>query len=83
MKTYVKPDLVYESFELSQNIATCGFDVNFTNYDVCYAVGDENEGMFNVTLFTQVNENCEAKEGENADSYCYEPSSAAWGLFNS
>ena len=31
MKKYVKPELFFESFELSQSIATCGIDVNFTS----------------------------------------------------
>lgn len=31
MRAYVKPELYCETFELSQHIAACGIDVNFTS----------------------------------------------------
>lgn len=40
MKKYVKPALYFESFDLSQNISACGFDMNSTESLHCEAVGD-------------------------------------------
>lgn len=40
MKKYVKPELVYEKFELSQHIADCAWELtNFTK-DTCSAEAD-------------------------------------------
>lgn len=83
MKTYVKPDLYYESFELSQNIAVCGWDMNNMDKNNCTALGDTSLGNFEVFLFTSTNKSCEATESDVAESYCYEPGTGAWGLFNS
>lgn len=40
MKPYVKPELFYESFELSQHIAACGIDVN-SAVETCDQILDE------------------------------------------
>lgn len=43
MKTYVKPELKYESFMLSESIATScagGWIVKLTDTNSCYAVSD-------------------------------------------
>ncbi len=41
MKKYVKPDLYFESFQLDQHIAACGYDmVNNTDTATCYSEGD-------------------------------------------
>lgn len=34
-KSYVKPELFYESFVLSQSIAACGIDVNQADVNDC------------------------------------------------
>lgn len=82
MKAYVKPELFYESFELSQNIAACGWDLQFANKAECYAVmdGDITDGNNNesgaimpdlVKLF--VNNDCTVNE-----VYCYTNGSGEW-----
>lgn len=82
MKSYVKPELFYENFELSQSIAACGWDMsNHSNKKSCTALGDEEWGHFPVTLFTET-PRCDVTE-ENAEAYCYEVSSDAYKLFNS
>lgn len=82
MKAYIKPDLFFESFELSQNIAVCGWDMtNQTEKTVCSAMGDETQGQFPVSLFTET-PRCDVTESD-VDSYCYEPGSGGYGLFNS
>lgn len=81
-KPYVKPQLYYENFELSQHIAACGWDMrNSTEKSTCTADGDEDWGNFPVSLFTET-PRCEVTEGQ-VEGYCYEVSSGKMGLFNS
>lgn len=41
MRPYVKPQLFFESYELSQHIAACRWDLQYTDENTCYAVFDE------------------------------------------
>lgn len=81
MKKYVKPELIYEHFELSQQIAACQFDLHNQGNEVdCQFIGDA--GLGTVVIFR---ENC-GKPGDGttfAESYCYHNSTAAFGIFNS
>lgn len=82
MKKYVKPDIFYESFELSQNIAVCGWDMsNLKDKNSCVAIGDETEGNYPVRLFTDA-PRCEATE-DKVEHYCYETGSGSMAIFNS
>lgn len=81
MKPYVKPELIFESFELSQSIAACGWDMNQSDKKSCEALGDEEWGHFPVKLFTD-STRCEVTE-DKTEGYCYEVSSGEMGLFNS
>lgn len=82
MKPYVKPELFYESFELSQHIAVCGWDMsNQSDKNNCEALGDESWGHFPVTLFTET-PRCEVTE-DKVEGYCYEVSTGDMGIFNS
>ncbi len=78
MKPYVKPELFFESYELSQNVASCRWDMNHTEKDVCTAGYDTD--MDNTAyepgliLFTESNQNCIVHEADLKDSgfeYCY------------
>lgn len=40
MKVYVKPELYYESFELSQNVATCDYRLGADSSDKCTITKD-------------------------------------------
>ena len=72
MKNYVKPELFFESYELSQNIAACGWDMNQAEPASCEATGDPSWGNpSNITVFADVNADC---KGLNLESYCYENS---------
>ena len=46
MKVYVKPELYYESFELSQNVATCDYQLSSNDKNSCKIITDryENDG---------------------------------------
>ena len=53
MKKYVKPELFFESYELSQNIAACGWDMKNQNQPGdCKAEGDPSWGNPNILVLT-------------------------------
>lgn len=85
MKPYVKPELFYESFELSQHIAVCGLDMsNLKDVDVCTADTDPDYFGWALTHFTETNENCTYHPGDGiVESYCYEVSEDMFKIFNS
>lgn len=85
MKKYVKPALYYESFELSQNITACGFDMNSTESALCQAYGDKDFGWDGLVLLRDW---CQDPiDGEWGGMICYENGSAIWDegyrIFNS
>lgn len=41
MKKYVKPELFYEHYELSQHIADCAWELQFAAKETCKATADE------------------------------------------
>lgn len=83
MKTYVKPDLYYEDFELSTHVATCDWDVTTSkNIYECAATADEDSGMPGMTLFYSSNELCMYNE-ENYSEYCWTNGSSSMTVFNS
>ena len=76
MKKYVKPELFYERYELSQHIADCAWELKFTNDRVCVAEGDS--AVFGDDhpdkLFTS-DAGCNLLESDWQD-YCYQPGSS-------
>ena len=81
MKKYVKPDLCYESFELSQNIANCGLALNHTENTCKLAIGP-------TILFANANNECNMKavDGDitkNGEYYCYWTGDASDNIFTS
>ena len=82
MKTYVKPQLYFESYELSQNIAACGYDMN-SSFGSCTAKADPTQGLpdFGLTFFLDGQKGCDVQP----EYYCYENGSGdvAYRLFNS
>lgn len=84
MKKYVKPELFFESYELSQNIAACGWDMSNSGDPMqCTAVGDSGYGNDPTwgRGFLEANDNCEFK----VENYCYENSAdnVTMKIFNS
>lgn len=83
MKKYVKPELILERFELTEQIASCKFDSNNTSMDVanCWFTGsDEDFGIGHGTYFIDSNVNCTIK----FEGYCYHASTnGGLNLFNS
>lgn len=81
MKKYVKPELVFESFELTQQIAACTYDSQNTMNDVGCAFTGVNEFTGeSVTLFLDATAACTTK----AESYCYHGTTGGtFSIFNS
>lgn len=77
MKAYVKPDLVYENFELSDSVAVCMWDmVNNKNKNDCVAEPDgKGDYLYAppVTLFTETPRCGSTPEIMGpGDDYCYQ-----------
>lgn len=86
MKEYVKPELYCESFELSQHIAACGIDVNYSDENTCSPKldpgfwGGDSSGVFNSG---KTDGSCVIDIGA-IDVYCYTTGANEAGrLFNS
>lgn len=82
MKKYVKPDLVYENFELSQSIANCSAALNHTE-DSCTLDSSEAPGLFlgsGETVFTEGN--CTYTK-EILEDYCYWTGGSSNNIFTS
>lgn len=77
MKAYVKPELIYEHYELSQNVADCTWNMNNTDTSVCK--GDGSDKGFDDILFTDTN-GCTVMEGDIA-GYCYTASQGGVNIF--
>lgn len=77
-KKYVKPEAIFESFELSSSIAAgCGAKVNYTVNTCTYDLGT---GLGK--LFSDANSACTfPDQGDNG--YCYHVPSDASKLFSS
>ena len=72
MKKYVKPELFFESYELSQHVAACGYDMsNSKTVEECTATSDPTVGnnvdLGNVALFIESNTLCVVQ----TEIYCY------------
>lgn len=88
MKKYVKPELFYEEFELTQHIADCAWELDFQNLNSCktaFPDPDYLSGMSN--LFTVPN-GCDyipiGYEGSNVDVFvCYYGGGEGANVFNS
>jgi len=84
MKKYVKPELYYEDFTLSQHVAACGVDVNQQDQFLCDAILDKafwyDDG--GLQLFGET-KTCKL-DVKDFDVYCYTSGADEAGrLFNS
>lgn len=82
-KSYVKPELFYESFVLSQSIAACGIDVKNLSQDSCAKLDDSFwPGLGGMKVFAD-NTSCEVGI-DTIEVYCYTVGTSEAGrLFNS
>lgn len=71
MKKYIKPELFYERYELSQHIADCAWEFKgLTTENVCRVEADADKIGFSGVLF---NNECELDVAV-VESYCYQNS---------
>ena len=76
MKKYVKPELFYERYELSQHIADCGWELQWAD-GACKATGDKNiwgdmsETLFSVKLACDYQIDSEDPNNKY-QQYCYQ-----------
>lgn len=80
MKKYVKPELYFESFELSQQIAACDFDSNYSmNDEGCSFTGINQDFGVEMTIFLS-SPPCDYV----VEDYCYHGSTSGYySIFNS
>jgi len=85
-KKYIKPAILFESYELNTSIATCFWDlnVNNTSKDTCAASAADAGYMSDYLLFDngKCNLTSEEYKAVNGD-YCYEHGTAGNNVFNS
>ena len=83
MKKYVKPELFYEHFELSQQIAACSYDLlpnTLTQAPDCLFKGDTDTMIPGKIIFLQTNTSCDVK----VQKYCEHSSEdMGYNTFNS
>lgn len=79
MKAYVKPELFYERYELSQHIADCAWELNSKSEYDCIFVGDKDKGLGGYTLFSS-DRGCILTE-DNTEWYCYMPGTEGMNTF--
>lgn len=72
MKKYIKPELYFESFTLSQHIADCAWELTNTTKETCTAAPDQKflQGETAV-MFTDSTSACMLIPGKNYQDYCY------------
>lgn len=82
MKKYVKPELFYERYELSQHIADCAWELKFATKETCIAYSDEKHwGDSETTLFTP-SQSCDIDWNLN-QVYCYQAGTDGMNVFAS
>lgn len=64
-KTYEKPVVEFESFQLSRQVMACTTPLNYSDTTHCETKG---EGLMQPNIFTSVNESCLTIEDAG---YCY------------
>ncbi|MCQ2492826.1 MAG: hypothetical protein MJ087_07300 [Lachnospiraceae bacterium] len=80
MKTYVKPDVYYEDFELSTHVATCALDMpESKKVEECYAEFDKDSEMAGDYKLFANSGICEIEWQD----YCYHTGTSDWNIFNS
>lgn len=83
MKKYVKPELFFESYELSQNIAACAWDMNHAEGS-CMAEPDPDflGTGWGGNLFTK-KQGCYYKSDDGYEQYCYHTGADIFKVFQS
>ncbi|MBP3704935.1 MAG: hypothetical protein J6I98_05305 [Clostridia bacterium] len=68
MKKYVKPELFYERYELSQHIANCSWELNLEQ-GTCGYIGDETSDWPDTVIISSEISGCLGMEAN--EDFCY------------
>lgn len=79
MKKYVKPELFFENYELSQHIAACDWDLDITTLLSKESCAFKGEGWEKSIFMTK--DVCD--NTDNWQEYCYHNSEGSSTIFNS
>ena len=80
MKKYVKPELIFERFELSQQIAACDYKGSFSDESSCTFTGKNKEFNEVMTIFLDAGKGCLVE----TEDFCYYGSTGGYfNIFNS
>lgn len=71
MKKYVKPELFYESFELSQHIAACGIHMGFKGVEDCKDHSHLNSDLWGGLEFHVFDDSTCEIATNTIEAYCY------------
>lgn len=82
MKKYVKPELFYEHYELSQHIADCAWELTNVDSKNCSAEADTAKIGALPNLFMSTINGCVLNE-TNYQDYCYHGGVSAANTFKS
>ena len=83
MKKYVKPELVYERFELTQHIADCAWELTNATKETCSAQADPDYLPGFPNLFMSDTNGCILIPGTNYQNYCYHDGTQGVNVFAS
>lgn len=83
MKKYVKPELIYEKFELTQHIADCAWELTNSTKDTCSAQADPDYLPGFPNLFMSDANGCTLIPGTNYQDYCYHDGAQGVNVFAS
>lgn len=83
MKKYVKPELFYEQFELTQHIADCAWELTNSTKDTCHAQADPDYLPGFPNLFMHDASGCVLIPGINYQDYCYHDGAQGVNVFAS
>lgn len=83
MKKYVKPELFYEQFELTQHIADCAWELTNSTKENCSAQSDPDYLPGFANLFMQDANGCVLIPGTNYQDYCYHDGAQGVNVFAS
>lgn len=79
MKKYIKPELFYERYELSQHIADCAWEMHLKDTQECRAQGEIDKVGTDMFLFTD-RAQCDLIPSDVQD-YCYQNSTTGSTTF--
>lgn len=78
MKAYIKPELFYERYEVSQHLADCAWEYQLAiDPHNCKATPDPEKLAGMPTLFLDEAIGCQFVDANEYEHYCYQNSAAA------